>query len=170
MRTRRSVVAALVVAGCLLAPTARAQDPNVNPELPMLGRWTGQFRSIQSTATSREAGGNPGRITGTVDFQPMRESGMDLYEVSIKISSTTPNDELEWGVSMGRCGSKLIPVEHANQLPRFDTRTGGDGEIRHRMPMTLNAQSSYQVGLFRNGHAQQNMIACANLKYDDRLK
>jgi hypothetical protein len=170
MLTVRSAAIALVVAGALLAPAAGAQDPSVTPELPMLGRWTGQFRSIQSTATSRDAGGNPGRITGTVTMQPMRESGIDLYEVYIQISSTTPNDELEWGVSMGRCGSKLIPVEHANQLPRFDTRSGGDGEIRHRVPMTLNAQSSYQVGLFRNGHAQQHMIACANLRYDERMR
>ena len=170
MRTLRLAAAVLLAASSLLAPAAQAQDPSVTPELPMLGRWTGQFRSIQSTSTSRDAGGEPGRITGTVTMQPLRESGLDLYEVFISISTTTPNDELEWGISMGRCGSKLIPVEHANQLPRFDTRSGGDGEMRHKLPMSLNAQASYQVGLFRNGHAQQNMIAWSNLRYDERMR
>ncbi|MBW7933512.1 MAG: hypothetical protein H3C62_07860 [Gemmatimonadaceae bacterium] len=165
VRSAAVAFAALLV----MAPTARAQS-DVNPELPMLGGWNGQFRSILATTTSREAGGTPGRVTGTVTLQPMRESGVDLYEVVIQISSTTPNDELEWGVSMGRCGSKLIMVENANQLPGFVTRAGGDGEIRHKAMLNLNAQQSYQVGLFRNGHAQQHMIACANLKYDDRMR
>ena len=161
--------AALALAAALaFAPAARAQ--HASAELPMLGGWSGQFRSILMTQDSRNAGGLAGRITGTVTMQPVRESGFDLYDVAIQISSSTPGDELEWGVSMGRCGSKIIPVQHANQLPSFVTRSGGDGEVRYKTPLDLNAQANYQVGLFRNGHAQQNMIACANLKYDERLR
>lgn len=165
----RSAAAALVLAALLAAPAARAQSGD-NPEMPMLGGWSGQFRSILMTQDSRNAGGLTGRITGTVTMQPVRESGFDLYDITIEISSTTPGDELEWGVSMGRCGSKLIMVENANQLPGFVTRSGGEGDMRHKAPLNLNAQASYQVGLFRNGHAQQNMIACANLKYDTRMR
>jgi hypothetical protein len=165
----RSAVAALLVAA-LTVPAVRAQDTSLSPELPMLGGWTGQFRSIQMTQDSRNAGGDVGRITGSVRMQPFRESGLDLYDVLIQISTSQPGQELEWGVSMGRCGSKLIMIEHANQLPGFDTRNGGEGEVRHKLQLNLNAQASYQVGLFRNGHAQQNMIACANLKYDERMR
>jgi hypothetical protein len=136
----------------------------------MLGGWTGQFREVLMTQNSRNAGGLTGRISGTVTMQPVHESGLDLYSIVILVSTTTPDDELEWGVSMGRCGSKLIMVEHANQLPGFVTRSGGDGEVRHKTMLNLNAQASYQVGLFRNGHAQQHMIACANLKYDARMR
>lgn len=166
----RSATTALVLAALLAAPTAGAQSQVASAELPMLGRWTGQFRSILMTQDSRNSGGYVGRITGTVDMQPFRESGIDQYEVVILLSTSSPGDELEWGVSMGRCGSKLIMVENANQLPGFVTRNGGEGEVRHAVALNLNAQASYQVGIFRNGHAQQNMIACANIKYDTRMR
>lgn len=164
----RPAAAAFMVAALLLAPAARAQ--HATAELPMLGRWTGQFRSILMTQDSRNAGGTVGRISGTVELQPVRESGIDRYDVVILLSTSSPDNELEWGVSMGRCGSKLIMLEHANQLPGFTTRAGGEGEVRHTVALDLNAQANYQVGIFRNGHAQQNMIACANLKYDDRMR
>lgn len=164
----RSATTALVFSALLAAPTALAQS--VDAELPMLGKWSGQFRAILMTQDSRNSGGYAGRVSGSVDLQPYRESGIDLYEVVILLSTNSPGDELEWGVSMGRCGSKLIMVEHANQLPGFVTRNGGEGEVRHSVALNLNAQANYQVGIFRNGHAQQNMIACANLKYDARLR
>lgn len=164
----RSAAAAITLAALLAAPSARAQTETT--EAPMLGGWSGQFRSILMTQDSRNAGGLTGRITGTVTLQPVHESGLDLYNISIQVSTTTPGDELEWGVSMGRCGSKLIMVENANQMPSFVTRAGGDGEVQHKTALDLNAQASYQVGLFRNGHAQQHMIACANLRYDERMR
>lgn len=167
-RSMRSATIALV-AICTMSRPAHAQT-DVHPELPTLGGWSGQFRSVITTQSSQRAAGPAGRITGSVILQPVHESGLDLYEVVIQISSNTPNDELEWGISMGRCGSKLIMVENANQLPSFVTRAGGDGEVRHKTMLNLNAQASYQVGLFRYGHAQQNLIACANLKYDQRMR
>lgn len=167
----RSATTALVLAALLAAPTAGAQTAQETPALPMMGNWTGVFRNIQQTQDNRNAAGLVvGRISGTVDLQPYRESGMDLYQVVIMLSTNTPGQDLEWGVSMGRCGSKLIMLEHANQLPGFVTRSGGEGEVRHSVALNMNAQATYQVGIFRNGHAQQNMIACANLKYDDRMR
>lgn len=167
----RSATTALVLAALLVAPTVGAQSQQATAELPMLGKWTGVFRNVQVTQETRNAAGNVvGRISGTVDLQPYRESGMDLYQVVLLLSTNQPGEDLEWGVSMGRCGSKLIMIEHANQLPGFVTRSGGEGEVRHSLALNLNAQATYQVGIFRNGHAQQNMIACANLKYDSRLR
>src|SRR5512133_2415862 len=108
----RSATTALVCAALLAAPTAGAQTAQETGELPMLGNWTGVFRNIQQTQDSRNAAGNViGRISGTVDLQPYRESGMDFYQVVILLSTNTPGQDLEWGVSMGRCGSKLIMLE-----------------------------------------------------------
>ena len=164
----RSAAAVLSFAVFAAAPAARAQTETA--ELPMLGGWNGQFRQVLMTQDSRNAGGYAGRFSGTVRLQPIHESGIDLYDVIIEVSTNSPGDELEWGISMGRCGSKLIMVENANQLPGFVTRNGGEGDVRHKLALSLNAQASYQVGIFRNGHAQQNMIACANLKYDERMR
>ena len=152
----RSATTALVIAALLATPTAGAQTAEETAELPMMGNWSGVFRNVLMTQESRNAAGAViGRISGTVDLQPYHESGMDLYQVVIQLSTNTPGQDLEWGVSMGRCGSKLIMVE---------------GEIRHSVALNLIAQATYQVGIFRNGHAQQNMIACANLKYDTRMR
>ena len=160
--------AACVAASLLFATVARAQDSTAS--LPMLGGWSGVFRSVLLTQDVRNAGGEKGNISGTVELQPIVESGMNFYNVTIRVSTSNPGDNLEWGVSMGRCGSKLIMLEGANQNPSFDTRAGGEGEMRHTVSYSMDAKHTYQVGLFRNGHAQQNMVACANLKYDSRMR
>lgn len=163
----RSGRLAIAAAFVLAATSVQAQEA----ELPMLGRWTGTIRSLISTSDMRNAtGGEPGRITGNVELQPVHESGMDLFQVLIRVSSSHAGESLEWGISMGRCGSKLIMIENANQLPPIETRAGGDGEMRHTAAFNLDARHTYQLGLFRNGHSQQNMVACANLKYDERLR
>lgn len=162
----RSIAAAFALAIFLAPHAARAQ----HAEMPMLGRWTGTFRSVLMTQETRNAGGDIGHITGETELQPTHESGLDLYIVKLRISTNAAAESLEWGVSMGRCGSKLIMLENANQLPSIETRSGGEGELRHTLALNMDAKHTYQVGLFRNGHAQQNMIACANLKYDDRMR
>jgi hypothetical protein len=160
---------AFVLTLVFATPAAYAQDGHT-AELPMLGKWTGVFRQILMTQDSRNAGGETGYISGTSLLQPVYESGVLLYDVTLIISSNNRGDTLEWGISMGRCGSKLIMLQQANQLPSFDTRSGGDGEMHHTLPLDLDSKHTYQVVLFRNGHAQQNVVACSNLKYDDRLR
>lgn len=162
---RLSMAATLLLA--IAAVTASAQN---NPSIAMIGKWTGTFRPVLLTQDIRNAGGDIGRMSGNVELQPVHESGQDFYNVLIQVSTNVAGQTLEWGVSMGRCGSKLIMLEHANQLPAFETRPGGEGEMRHQVALPMDANHTYQVGLFRNGHAQQNMVACANLKYDDRMR
>ncbi len=97
---RANLAATALVA--IVAPTAAAQD---NPAMPMLGKWTGTFRSVLMTSDIRNAAGDVGRMSGTVELQPFHESGQDFYNVIIQISTSRAGDQLEWGVSMGRCGS-----------------------------------------------------------------
>jgi hypothetical protein len=166
---RSSGILAVLLAVALSVPALHAQESHT-AELPMLGKWTGVFRPVLMTQDVRNAGGDQGEFRGTADLQPVVESGLLLYQVTLIISANKSGDALEWGISMGRCGSKLIMLENANQLPSFDIRNGGEGEMRHTVALDLDSKHTYQVGLFRNGHAQQNMISCANLKYDDRLR
>ena len=164
--SHRSTAAALALAVFLAPFAAFAQ----HAEQAMLGRWTGTFRSTQTTQSSLSGGGIIGTINGDVTLQPTNEGGIDLYVVSIKISMNYQQESLEWGVSMGRCGSKLIMLETTGTVPTIDSRSGGDGELRHTMRLDMDAKHTYQLVLFRNGHLQQNVVACANLKYDDRMK
>lgn len=157
----------LVALAALLAPRAAAAQ---HAEQAMLGRWTGTFHSTQPTRSSLAEAGNPGTINGDVTLQPTNEGGFDMYIISLKISMNRQGESLEWGVSRGRCGSKLIMLEPAGVVPTIETRSGGEGELRYTMALSLDAKSSYQLVLFRNGHLQQNVVACANLKYDERMR
>ncbi len=162
----RSTVAALAIAA-LCAPVAVSAQ---HTESTMLGKWTGTFRTTQFTQSSLNEAGNPGTINGDVRMTPTNEGGVDMYVFNIKISMNRQGQSLEWGVSRGRCGSKLIMLEPAGIVPTIETRSGGEGELRYTMPLDLDAKSSYQLVLFRGGHLQQNVVACANLKYDDRMR
>jgi len=162
----RSTAAAIVLAMFLAPSAAFAQ----HAEQAMLGRWTGTFRTVQFTQSSLNEAGHPGNISGDVTLQPTNEGGIDLYVVHMKISMNRQGENLEWGVSMGRCGSKLIMLETPGTVPTIDSRSGGDGELRHTMRLDMDAKHTYQLVLFRNGHLQQNVVACANLKYDDRMR
>lgn len=167
MRLSLRLTAAATAFAVFFAPhVAFAQ----HAEQAMLGRWTGTFRTTQFTQSSLNASGNPGTINGDVTLQPTNEGGIDLYIVNIKISMNIQGQSLEWGVSMGRCGSKLIMLETAGIVPTIETRSGGEGELRHTMRLDMDAKHTYQLVLFRNGHLQQNVVACANLKYDDRMR
>ncbi len=165
IRTLRPRIAVLALAVLVSASAASAQEVAV----PIYGRWTGVFRPL--VVTSLQSGSNGAdRYTGSVELIPVHESGLDMYAVTVTLSSNVAAQMLEWGVSMGRCGSKLIMLENANQLPQIEMRSGGEGEIKHTVALNMDNHKTYQVGVFRNGHAQQNMVACANLKLDDRWK
>jgi hypothetical protein len=165
-RSLRSTAVAIALAMCLAPFAAFAQ----HSEQAMLGRWSGTFRSTQQTQSSLAGGGIIGTINGEVTLQPTNEGGIDLYAVTIRISMNYQQESLEWGVSMGRCGSKLIMLETTGTVPTIDSRSGGDGELHHTMRLDLDAKHTYQLVLFRNGHLQQNVVACANLKYDDKMR
>jgi hypothetical protein len=160
VRSRWLVLVALVLA----AHGALAQHAE-EPAVPFV-RWYGDFRPMLMTQSIRLAAGNPGRYTGNVDVTLSRYDALVLYRVDIEVSSNSGAETLEWGVSRGRCGSKLIMLEDANQLPPIMMHAGGVGEVTHEVGWDLSSDASYQVGIFRGGHLQQNMVACANLKFD----
>lgn len=41
-----------------------------------------------------------------------------VFRVTTRVSSDRGTEVLEWGISLGRCGSKMILLTPANDLPR----------------------------------------------------
>jgi hypothetical protein len=173
----RSTAAAAVLAVLFGAQAALAQDPGKGePEL--VGRWSGSFRpgtmvgNISGATTGGMSGtGAQGRYTGNIDIIPSESAAPGAYRFNLTVSSNVNNPEtLEWGISNGRCGSKLIMLVGSNSFPTIEMRSGGTGDVSTEVAMQFSAKGQFQAVIFKGGHLQQNIVACANLKFDDRHK
>jgi len=161
-----------------------AQDPVDAAAQAVVGKWTGSFRpgtmtgSIGGTLTNVPMGtivsstnttGAPGRYSGTVAISPSLDDTPGKYRIEVRVSSNFNSSEtLEWGVSSGRCGSKLIMLAASNLLPPIEMRSGGTGEVNEVTSLPLTSKGAFHVVLFKGGHLQQDVVACANLKFDGR--
>ena len=105
------------------------------------------------------------RYTGTAEVLPSTSGGDGVFRVLVRVSSNRGAEIMEWGISFGRCGSKLIHLVPVNQLPQIMVHGGGDGDVDFEGPFNLDTNSSFQLGVFSGGHLQQNMVTCADLKY-----
>ncbi|MHB1311495.1 MAG: hypothetical protein ACYC3L_05710 [Gemmatimonadaceae bacterium] len=168
---------AAVLAVVLGAQAALAQDP-AKGEPEMIGSWSGSFRpgtmigNISGATSGTLSGtGAAGRYTGSIDITPSESAMPGSYRFSLNISSNMNNPEtLEWGISNGRCGSKLIMLVGSNSFPTIEMRSGGVGDVTSEVAMQFTSKGQFQAVLFKGGHMQQNIVACANLKFEERRK
>jgi len=173
----RSSAAAAVLAVLIGAQAALAQDP-AKGEPELIGSWSGSFRpgtmvgNISGTTSGTLSGtGATGRYTGSIDIIPSESGAPGTYRFSLNLSSNINNSEtLEWGISNGRCGSKLIMLVGSNSFPNIEMRSGGTGDASAEVAMQFSAKGQFQAVIFKGGHQQQNVVACANLKFSDRRK
>ncbi len=164
--------AAIVLALVLSGQAVLAQDPAADAAQLLIGRWSGSFRPgtmIGSMSGSNSGTGAPGRYSGSIEITPSQVSGPGVYRFDVRVSSNFSSSEtLEWGVSNGRCGSKLIMLGGTVAMPQIEMRTGGSGEVSIESAMELNSKGQFQAVLFKGGHLQQNVAACANLRFDEK--
>lgn len=170
----RSFAAVAVLALLFDAQAAVAQDSTARAMPELIGSWSGSFRpGTMSGSMSRGSAGSgaPGRYSGSVDIIPSQTGAPGSYRFNVVVSSNVNNPEtLEWGISNGRCGSKLIMLVGSNSFPTIEMRSGGTGDVSAEVAMQFTAKGTFQAVLFKGGHLQQNIVACANLKFEDRRK
>ena len=58
----------------------------------------------------------------------------------------------------------------SNSLPTIEMRSGGTGDASTEVAMQFSAKGQFQAVIMKGGHLQQNIVACANLKFDERRK
>ena len=170
----RTSAAAAVLAVLFGAQAALAQDPTPKGEPELIGAWSGSFRpGTMSGSMSRGSSGSgaPGRYSGNINIIPSQSGAPGSYRFSVVVSSNVNNSEtLEWGISNGRCGSKLIMLVGSNSFPTIEMRSGGTGDVSTEVAMQFTAKGAFQAVLFKGGHQQQNIVACANLKFSEGRK
>ena len=151
---RHLAFAALIAAlGAARAALAQEQAPQVE-----MGFWNGSFRNVQM--------GGSGRYSGTAKISPLPGKPANYRRVELRLSTPGGSSLLEWSASPGRCGSIIQPVKRPGELPSLETRSAGSAELTFEGALfDFKGDSAYQLMVFKDGAKEQNMVACANLKY-----
>src|SRR5512140_536620 len=160
MFSYRMTLAAALVCCFAAAPVVSAQDQAA------MGTFNGSLRGTSLTGSSDAT-----RFSGSVDIKPSSNGKAGNFNVAIRVSAggwdshASSTGMLMWSISPGRCGSRIQYLVQPSEMPQVEMRTGGNGELTWDGPVNLAAGSSYQLVIYDNGMAQQNIVACANLKY-----
>jgi hypothetical protein len=157
------VIAGLALCGA--TATAQAQD---SIKVMQARVYEGPFRPIQQASGGVGMRGSQ-RVFGQIKIAT-RESN-DRAKVMLMINTSLNQTEiLNWSVNPGRCGSGSVPVMPIAQFQGIEMSTNGRGELDiPEMQLSIPPNSStVHVNVYRGGTGLENVIACANLKLNDK--
>lgn len=149
----------------IAATTASAQADSKAPAAAT-GRYSGALRGVSAMGVSDAT-----RFSGSIDIAPSANGHVGSYKVDIRLSSSGLNQNstasaiLQWSISVGRCGSRVQFLVPPAELPQLELRNGGNAEVSWEGNLNLAANASYQLMVYVNGLREQDMVACANLRY-----
>ncbi|HEY3287751.1 MAG TPA: hypothetical protein VGJ96_11605 [Gemmatimonadaceae bacterium] len=154
---RMSVV--VTIAAVLIPVAVQAQGAD-------LGNYSGAVR-----ATSFSGGKDASRMSGSVNITPSAKEG--VFKVEIRLStmgasaSSSSTGILQWSISPGRCGSRVQFLVPPGEAPPLEVRSGGNAEMtwEGRMPLVAS-EGNYQLMIYDRGFREQDIVGCANLKYN----
>lgn len=151
-----SFVALLAVLG-----SAHVASAQVTAQVVSLGRWSGTLRGQTMGSASDQS-----HFSGHVEIVPLPDrDGQFMVRITLSTGDRAVAD-MEWSISPGRCGTKLQLLLPPASMPPLEVRSGGTADMQYEGVINLNTQMSYHVPVFQGGHSQQNMVACANLKFE----
>lgn len=160
--SRYSLLVPLAVA-CGVAPALlSAQAP-----IPV-GRWSANIRP--TLAPSSGIGAATMRMYGSVNLTANRAGTPGSWMVEIRLTSDRPSESLLWDIAPGHCQSGAVAQIQPNQLPPLEVLANGNADITTAANLLLNPGDSYHLDIFRNGQQQENVVACATLKYSEKKK
>lgn len=134
------------------------------------GRFSGSLRGVFLSGPS-----DASRISGNADISALPERP-GVFKVELRVSTSSGSSAssvtnlMQWSVSPGRCGSRVQLLLGPTELPALEIRTGGNAEVTWQGLINLATNGSYQLVIFDKGTSQENIVACANLKYSEPKK
>jgi hypothetical protein len=156
-------IALFSLAACALAlPTAMlAQD-----ESPFVGSYSGALR-----ATSFAGGKDASKMSGTVNVTPHAVTrGVFKVEIRLSTMGSSPTASstglLQWSISPGRCGSRVQFLVPPSEVTPLEVRSGGNAELIWEGRIPLAGDGSYQLMIYDRGFREQDIVGCANLRYN----
>ena len=154
-------MAGLCAAGC--ASSKRAASDVPEPGEPY---WSGSLQSVQQRSGGLVVTGQS-RAYGSVNIS-RAEGNLRRMRVRLVVNATTSSGttQFRWAVLPDRCGAGTLPLIGFEQFPLIDIGTNGRGEITADLPLELEPNSAYHVNVYSSGQQLDNVITCANLKYE----
>jgi hypothetical protein len=109
------------------------------------------------------------KFSGSIDIMPSGKPG--IFKVEIRLSSSgysssaSVTGQLQWSISPGRCNSRVQFLLPPAEMPALEMRSGGNAEVKWEGAITMAPFGTYQMMVFDRGLREQDIVACANLKY-----
>ncbi|MBM3908392.1 MAG: hypothetical protein FJ363_10025 [Gemmatimonadetes bacterium] len=156
-----AVVAFATVAAGAPSFVVFAQEPS-----PFVGTYTGAIR-----ATSFSGGKDASRMSGSVTITPS-QTRRDLFKVEIRLSTmgssptASATGVLQWSISPGRCGARVQFLVPPAETTPLEIHSGGDAEVIWEGRLALAGEANYQLMLYDRGFREQDIVGCANLRYN----
>jgi hypothetical protein len=162
--SRRLFGLAALVAIVSAGQTARAQDSTAVPL--GIGSFNGSLRGSGVRGVTDQT-----RYSGSIYITPSTTGRPGVYKVEIQLSSSGMNsnssatNQLQWSISPGRCNSRVQFLLPPSELPALELRSGGNAEVKWEGTITLTPMGTYQLMVYDKGLREDDVVACANLKY-----
>ena len=162
MTNKRVFSFALAAASLVHTPASHAQATAASNVRVV--RWSGVLRpKISNRLDAKTA--EVTRYTGGVNLVQPRAEAPDYLRIEINVSSTGGSELMEWALLPARCGSAVMPLLQAADVPPIQVPSGGNGEQSFEVSLKLDPAASYHLDIYHGGHSQNNLVACADLRF-----
>lgn len=154
----------LTALGCATRPQPKVIDDNA------VDRWTGSLQPTQQRSGALVVTSQT-RVFGTVKMSMSQGSALRRMHVELTVAVPTSVDaSLRWAVLPERCGSGDLPLIGFEQFPLIEVSTNGRGQITADLPLEMRPTGTYHVNVYSGGQQLDNVLTCANLKYDGPVR
>ena len=155
---------ALGAAACASTSTSGSAGTATTAE-PGVPTWSGNLQPTQQRTGGLAVTGQ-NKVFGTVSITPS-DSRIQRMRVRLMVGIPTQNaTSLRWAVLPDRCGTGQLPLIGFEQFPLIEISSNGRGQIEAELPLDLTAGASYHVNVYSGGQQLENVLTCANLKFD----
>jgi hypothetical protein len=158
----------VICAGVLGAVScASAPRPAVESDEPPEFRWTGSLQPTQQRSGALVVTGQ-NHAFGSVAIVPLR-GNLERMRLTLNVSvPATSSAGLRWAVVPDRCGNGDLPLLGVDQFPLIEIGTNGRGSAQVDLPLQMAPNNAYHVNVYDGAAHLENVVTCANLKYEGR--
>lgn len=163
LRNVFAIAAMATVPACATGSKGSSTVPlTTEPGVPT---WSGSLQPTQQRTGGLAVTGQ-NKVFGTVNITPS-ESRVQRMRVRLTIGAPVQGaTSFRWAVLPDRCGTGQLPLLGFEQFPLIDVSTNGRGQIETELPLVLTAGASYHVNVYDGGQQLENVLTCANLKFE----
>ncbi len=164
---RSNLLRLACVATASVTACATATTPATTSNAPSGGRFTGSLQPTQQRTGALAVTGQV-KAFGSVTIAPTQGGNLERMRVSLVVTVPGANTSLRWAVLPQRCGSGDLPIIGFDQFPLMDVSSTGRAQVEADLPLPLLPNSAYHVNVYSGGQQLDNVVTCANLKYETR--